>query len=60
MFGNCSTLTNQSLLCKTMKCLVLVSPPNHFDAQDYEVMLVKPIAFRDVCSEGEESFVREN
>ena len=43
-----------------MKCLVLVNPPNRFDAQNYEVILVKPIAFRNVRSEGEESFVREN
>ena len=57
MFDNCSTSTNQSLFCKTMKCLVLVSPPNRFDAHDYEVILVKPIAFRDVRSEGEERFV---
>ena len=60
MFDNCSTSTNQSLFCKTMKCLVLISPPNCFDTQDYQVILVKPIAFRDVRSEGEESFVREN
>ena len=60
MFDNCSTSTNQSLFCKTMKCLVLISPPNCFDTQDYQLLLVKPIAFRDVRSEGEESFVREN
>ena len=40
--------------------MALISPPNQFGAQEHEVILAKPITFRDVRSEGEKSFVREN